>query len=802
VERGEQVDIEVVASSSLSQLSRFHVRAVHVDSVGFAMAGLYRADSFIVLTDDGQGIARIVQENLQLHGISSIVSDRVPDSCTGIVFLGGLRAIWNESEAIQINREAFDIARQAAKRFEQEGGVFVTVQNTGGDFGLSGNAGDRAWLAGISGLAKTAAREWPKASVKAMDIACGEQSPEQIAQTITRELLAGGPELEVGYLANGQRIALTIEESKVGSGARVVDEHAVIVASGGARGVTAEALLALAKATNAQFVLLGRTPLSDEPDACHGLHSDAELKRALLGLYKLQGQDITPVELNRQVQQIVATREINHTMNSLKLAGSNVRYLAVDVQDAEALQEQLSIIREQWGPITGIVHAAGVLADKKISEKTNEQFDRVFDTKIKGLLSLLQATRQEPLKLICLFSSVAARTGNVGQCDYAMANEILNKVAAAEALRREGKCQVKSINWGPWDGGMVNPLLRKHFAQMGVALIPLAEGAQSFVQEVQGGNPEEVEIVIGGKPGRQGLFSEQRERSWTMEINVHQSTHAYLYDHRIELVPVLPVVLVMDWFIRMAASCRPDQHVLSCKDVQVLKGCKLEQFETTGDKFILHCKELLSEDSDNNAGSEGTRHGTICRMILELKSEYGVLYYRGIVELSSQESKLSADPLVKLQDLEASPWSQDQLYDDLLFHGDQFQAIEQIEGVSSSAATAILMGTANKLWNESRLVTDPLLLDGGLQLALLWGKQQTGLSSLPTKIGAYIAYRQEWPTVPVRCLLSGNYGKLKTTSTLVFVTDEGEKIAELVDVEMHMIYEEPWKKRVKGGHTK
>ncbi len=73
-----------------------------------------------------------------------------------------------------------------------------------------------------------------------------------------------------------------------------------------------------------------------------------------------------------------------------------------------------------------------MLADKLIVDKTPAQFDRVFDTKVVGLRNLLAATSDDPLKVLCLFSSVAARTGNVGQVDYAMANEVLNKVAISE----------------------------------------------------------------------------------------------------------------------------------------------------------------------------------------------------------------------------------------------------------------------------------------------------------------------------------------------------------------------------------
>ena len=148
------------------------------------------------------------------------------------------------------------------------------------------------------------------------------------------------------------------------------------------------------------------------------------------------------------------------------------------------------------------IHGAGVLADKRIEQKTTEQFERVFSVKVEGFRNLLHATANDPLSLICVFSSIAARSGNAGQADYAMANEVLNKVAAVEAFRRGPGCVVKSLNWGPWDGGMVTPGLKEHFRELGVPLIPIEEGAQFFVSEIGSGSGRGVEVVIGADPSR------------------------------------------------------------------------------------------------------------------------------------------------------------------------------------------------------------------------------------------------------------------------------------------------------------
>jgi hypothetical protein len=111
---------------------------------------------------------------------------------------------------------------------------------------------------------------------------------------------------------------------------------------------------------------------------------------------------------------------------------------------------------------------------------------------------MLEATANDRLTHICCFSSVAARLGNVGQVDYAMANEVLNKVCQAEQKKRKETCVVKSLNWGPWDGGMVSPQLKTHFESMGVDLIPLETGAEIFADEMEDRSTESVEIVVGG----------------------------------------------------------------------------------------------------------------------------------------------------------------------------------------------------------------------------------------------------------------------------------------------------------------
>ena len=60
-----------------------------------------------------------------------------------------------------------------------------------------------------------------------------------------------------------------------------------------------------------------------------------------------------------------------------------------------------------------------------------------------------------------------------------------------------------SVDWGPWDGGMVTPELKKSFAARGLTAIPLDLGAAAFADELERGS--DVEVVLEGPRPNEGI---------------------------------------------------------------------------------------------------------------------------------------------------------------------------------------------------------------------------------------------------------------------------------------------------------
>ncbi|HEY9721519.1 MAG TPA: SDR family oxidoreductase, partial [Oscillatoriaceae cyanobacterium] len=460
-------------------------------------------------------------------------------------------------------------------RGRQGGTMLLTVSHLDGAFGLEGLDDRHNPLTGaLAGLTKTARLEWPEVCCKAVDVARDWEETIDAANAVVDELFLAGP-IEVGISPRG-RVQLELEEAiapAAGATPHLAPGDLVIV-SGGARGVTAESALALASAYRPTLVLLGRTPLSDEPDWLAGLTDEREMKQALLDH---ADAPLAPKALLERYREVLANREVRRNLQRMEQAGARVVYRALDVRDGEAVAALFEELRTGIGPIRGLVHGAGVLADRWILDKTPEQFVQVMDTKVSSLRGMLAAILPGELRVLALFSSITARRGRVGQVDYAMANEALNKIALQQA-RLNPECRVVSINWGPWDGGMVTPALKKVFADEGVGLVPLLEGGEFLVRELAAPPGAAVEVLVLGAPPAGAMETvapgtPRVERfSTAFTRTLEPGTHAFLSSHVINGKAVLPVAVILEWLAHGALHANPGLRFHGLEDFRVTRG--------------------------------------------------------------------------------------------------------------------------------------------------------------------------------------------------------------------------------------
>ena len=687
---------------------RFAIEWLDAPAPGLAPPGLF-AGPVGVFGDPG------LVEALRAHGLDA----RADEPCRALVHVG-------EDPA-----EAFRFARTHATRCDLL--IFVSRRDHG-----------------AAGLARTVQLEHPDLVARSIT---GDVDPARVAD----EIVSGGVLREV-RLDAARRVPRVVRAPEPRASACVMPP--VVVASGGGRGVTAACLITLAEEVGGRYLLLGRTALAEEDESTRAV-PDAELENALMARARARGETPTPRALRDEARRLRAAREVRATLDAIHAAGGEARYAAADVGAPETIRAALEDARAAFGPFTMVVHGAGVLADKHLVDKSDDDFARVYGTKVDGARALLDALSDDPIASVMLFGSVAARFGNVGQSDYAMANAALDALALEERARRPD-ARVRCIAWGPWAGGMVTPALAAHFAEKGIPLIDLAEGAHAFVREARGEVAEPPLVVLGAPLARSS------EHAARFSFRVSRHTHPELLDHAVKDVPVLPVVLVLEHFARAAKALRPDLAMARCRDVKVLRGVPLTRFDE-GHVFEIALK-LLSNG-----------HGATYSA--ELSSQDGV-HYRAQLDLVA-ELPMGSTPRPAPADMSARPGP---LYGGCLFHGARFQVIRALDGVGEGGAAGTLVGTPAVGWLERAWQVDPALLDGGLQLAVLWTERRLGGDALPTGLDALHVYRPGPIDGEVRALVHGHDAASgRARCDVTFVGEDGSPLAELRGVETHVL---------------
>lgn len=789
-----------------------------------------------LITEDGLSVASHIAAALQQKGATTAILNtstlaepekleqaiaqlrQLHGSVTGIIHLAPLAALelpetlagWRQITQIH-SKSLFQLLHLCAADLQQAGqkqmGCVVAASLLGGYFGRQGQGVSGLPSAGSNtGFLKTLVTEWVGVRAKAIDFD-NSQSAVSIAEQIVKEVLSGG-RLEVGYPQGKRTIFQTVTANlaRENQPAPLTPTRDwVVLVTGGARGITAEIAHDLAQA-GLKLVITGRAaePAAETPDTA-GIEDITVLRRVLLQRARTQGLTPTPIQIERQLQELLRDRAIANNLQQFRQAGAQVEYVAVDVRNAEEFGAAINSIYTRYGRLDAVIHGAGIIEDKLIADKNFASLERVFDTKADSTFLLYRYLRPESLKLLVLFSSVAGRYGNRGQSDYAAANEVMNRFAW-HMDRSWSNTRVVAINWGPWDTtGMASEEVKRQFRERGIIPIPLSAGRQFFIDELHYGRKGETEVVAGEGPweayeanlnslkgsGEQGAGSKEQIRAntpylllpsaprlqpngtVTLEHTFSLATDPYLQDHRLDGKPVLPAAGALEWFGEFVQSAWPEWQVSEVCQLRVLRGLVLD---TEAGK-----KVLFKARASSHADSESLQ---VAAEIVD--PERNIPFYRASVILRPQWSEPPASEILPLSSGEKLQPAV--AYDTYLFHGQRFQLITAIERLNDAGIDAQVMPSRPTAWLNSQPMAnwlfDPGLIDVAPQLAIVWARVQRGTTALPARFGSVKRYGQSMPNGQLRIALRVNrFDDHSLNYDAVFIDENGYVRFHLKDIE-------------------
>ena len=655
-----------------------------------------------------------------------------------------------------------------------------TVMSVSAMDGRHGNASSRfnALAAGSHGIVKSYAKEKPHIRCRAVDVDPELLSnPTALAHQIWAEAFGRTSPLEVGLSRDGNRWALRLYEEDLVEEAQSLESDDVWVVSGGGAGVTSRCIVGVAEASpnaGATFILLGRTRLDASIEEWLGDDETAmqarknELREDMMA--QSASGKVTMVEWDREWDNHMRSMEIHQTIRDIQSTGNRALYDACDVTNAKSVSKVLSAVREECGPITGVVHGAGVEDSKLVADKTWDTFSKVISVKIDGWRALIDAIGDElgQLRVLCAFTSIAGRFGNGGQVDYAAANNILD-AEMCRIAHHEDAPRAVAIAWSGWrDVGMATRgSLETVFSQAGIETIPVETGVEIFVQEMLAGGKRRV--VAAGALGildtegckrappqkfptdTAGAMAEADRFPFVDRIITHDSyseivtectlsteRFPFLADHSIDGTPYHPGVMAMEMFAQSALLLYP--------------MCILEGFSDVN--FGLPIK-LTKEEARIRIKAEfsGQDHNSLfirCHIESDLVNSKGEIFgeprihheamVRLLKEGASRDAKI---PFTDSPGRGKASFQPSFIYD-RFFHGPRFQVHGGlIKGISDQndlgADGVALLRTQlpnSQLFEEEPALLEslPMLIEACFQNAGLVAMEVDDISSLPIGI--------------------------------------------------------------------
>ena len=615
---------------------------------------------------------------------------------------------------------------------------FLAVTRMDGELGM-GSGKFCAVSSGLAGLIKTASVEWSDVFCRFVDFH-SEMKAEKVSDYIFQEMNDSDLRLkEVGYrFSEKSRIRrMTVLPKKIrkinsGEKEKTLTTKSVFLVSGGGKGVTAECLVKLTEEIPCKFILLGRSPLEDEPEWAKSVSDDERLKQKAMNFIIENGEKPTPIKVNQLVRKVESGRAIMQNLERIKNAGGEAEYVSVDVTDEKKLKAAISPVIKKFGTVTGLIHGAGVLADKLIEKKTPEDFDTVCSTKINGMDALFKSIDHEKLTHLLIFSSAAGFYGNAGQSDYAMANEALNRIALLFS-QKHPDCHVTSFNWGPWEGGMVTPELKRFFEERNVEVISVHDGTRIFVEDVTSKRQSNPIFLIGNS---MVVPNKLEEKIGELKIlsTINLRNNPVFSDHVIGESPVLPLVHAMSWMSDVCEQRFSGFKLSSCKSFKVLNGIKFDKTKTS--QYFLELKEIEEEkgiykEFEVNVSSNYRKGNT--------KNNQPRYHYSSIVSLVQQSPKSQFLEKTDMSNTENKPGSS--FYEDgTLFHGPKFQGINKLLKINEKGL--VLECSLEEISDSEQgqfasHTFNPFAVDLGFQAMLVWSRHYYQSGSLPLKINKF-----------------------------------------------------------------
>lgn len=501
------------------------------------------------------------------------------------------------------------------------------------------------------------------------------------SEWVLAEALATRGYTEARYDSDGKRSEpllrpLTLDQDESELPLTISD---VLVVTGGARGITAECTIRLARESGARLAIFG-------------------------------------------LSQPTADDEIVTNLERLKAAGIKTRYYSVDVTDAAATRNAIRDVEKDLGPITAILHGAARNIPCLIENLNSQAFAETLAPKIRGAQNLLAAINPDRLRLFITFSSIIARSGLPGEAHYGLANEWLTRLTG-NWQNTHPHCRCLAVEWSVWSGvgmgarlGTVDELARR-----GITPIPVEKGLDSLRRLLCTKSANVATVVMGRLRDMPTLKVERPELPFlrflekplvyypkielVVDAELSATTDPYLDDHVFRGERLLPAVMGME------AMAQVFMALTETNEPPVFEQVRFER------------PVVVRETASNIIRVAALARAPGCVEIVLRNSETGFQadHFRAICRTASAPPEVAHRTVAS--DMRVAIDPAHDLYGRVLFHGGRFRRLREYRTLRATECSAAIMPDGTTNWFIRYLPSGLTLGDPGARDAAIHAVQ-------------------------------------------------------------------------------
>lgn len=450
----------------------------------------------------------------------------------------------------------------------------------------------------------------------------------------------------------------------------------LLLVTGGGKGIAAESALHLARISGCRLALLGRSDPS----------TDSELESNL---------------------------------NRIKDAGITCAYFMADITNSSAVKTAIENIESKFGPITAVLHGAGVNDPKRLEKITFHDLQQTLAPKLDGLCNVLNSIDPAKLRLLLTFGSIIARTGLHGEAHYGLANEFLNLMV--ERWQKEHvHCRCLNLEWSVWAGigmgqrlGVLDSLVRQ-----GIMPIPL-DDALEHLGTLLNWKGAPASAIVTGRFGSLPTLKFHQPELPLLRFLEHTRVHhpgieliteaefsadsdPYVEEHAFQGEQLLPAVMGMEAMAQAARVLEQSELLPAFRNLRFAHPIVIPRNQP----LILRIAALRRKP------------GIVSAVIRCSSTGFKINHFNG--ECIFEKRQIAGDNSVLPQRMQLpTVLSAKNLYGKILFHRGRFRRVEGYESLHSRKSVAKLSAPSGAPWFARHLPPELMLGDSASRDAAL-----------------------------------------------------------------------------------